>query len=95
METETLTCLTCSKSWTRKKARGRKPKFCSDCSLQPEEVKPSIDNQNISLSATYPPPSSWLCEACGAKLEIGVGINLPPTHKCSKRANRILQLTLI
>lgn len=105
METETLTCTSCSKSWTRQRARGRKPKFCSDCSLVAiqsesqdqivEPVKTRAVNTKKAPPTLYPAPSKWLCQACNTKIEIGVNVNEPPMHKCVKRANRILQLSLI
>jgi hypothetical protein len=105
MELEELICEQCDKHWHRTKARGRKPKLCPTClsstSLplieQDEDVIEDIPLiQEPPLEKTlYKPNSQWQCSACGAKVRIGVGVNIPPVHKCPKRANRLLSLDLI
>ena len=107
MEKETLTCITCSATWKRTKARGRKPKLCPACLLEQTSSENNEEDQDDSLEEVplepeeappvtlYKPGSKWQCSSCGAKIKIGVGINEPPMHKCPKRANRVLQLNLI
>lgn len=41
---EKLTCSKCSKTWMRKKVRGRKPLFCSDCSKPLEAISQPSSN---------------------------------------------------
>lgn len=108
METEVLTCVVCSATWQRPKVRGRKPKLCASCLSNSIEVIPQDSIQvhdeevELPLSPEEPPPptvykpgSRWQCQSCKAKIKIGVGINEPPMHKCPKKANRVLQLSLI
>jgi hypothetical protein len=105
MELEELICEQCDKHWHRSKARGRKPKLCVACvnssSLPPiEEDEDILHDVPITQEpppekTAYKPNSKWQCHACGTKLTTGVGINIPPTHKCPKRANRLLSLDLI
>lgn len=105
METESLTCTVCSTVWQRPKARGRKPKLCSSCFSDSVEITynteedddqdPPLDPETPPPPTTYRPGSKWQCTACTAKIKIGVGINEPPIHKCPKRANRVLQLSLL
>ncbi len=44
---EKLTCSKCSKTWTRKKVRGRKPLLCSDCTKPLEAVLQPSNQPNI------------------------------------------------
>ena len=106
MEIEQLICEQCNAQWSRQKARGRKPKLCSKCSisLSPTLI-PNDEEEDLiediplieepPLSPTkYKPNSKWKCISCGAKVTIGIGINDIPTHKCVKRLNRMLPLEL-
>ena len=107
METEELICEQCDKHWQRSKARGRKPKLCPSClesslPIQITDTQVEEDIDTIPLAeeppvepTKYKPNSKWKCNACGAKIQIGVGINEPPMHKCLKRANRALPLELV
>ena len=105
MELEELICEQCNKHWQRTKARGRKPKLCTNCLNSPSLTLVQDDDDVIEdlpiakeppLEKTlYKPNSKWQCSACEAKVSIGVGVNVPPTHRCQKRANRLLPLSLI
>jgi hypothetical protein len=106
MELEELICEQCDSQWQRAKSRGRKPKLCPTClessSLLPVVEEETDTEQEIPLAqepplekTAYKPNSKWLCNACGAKIQIGVGINDAPMHKCPKRANRVLPLELV
>jgi len=101
METEILTCLSCSSTWKRKRTRGRKPKLCPSCVIDiKEDIEEEDDipfsnkkfKEGLDLTCNYPPVSSWLCKACGVHLQVSIGLNVPPSHKCQKRANRLLAL---
>jgi len=35
---------------------------------------------------------SWRCPHCGVHVDTFVTLPEPPTHKCPKRANRVIQL---
>ena len=105
MELEELICEQCDKHWQRTKARGRKPKLCPTC-LSSTSLVPVQDDDDIFEEipiaeeptpdkTLYKPNSKWQCSACDAKVRIGVGVNVPPVHKCPKRANRLLSLDLI
>ena len=105
MELEELICEQCDKHWQRTKARGRKPKLCPTC-ISSSSLVPNQDDEDIvedipvakeptPEKTLYKPNSKWQCFACGAKVSIGVGVNVPPTHRCLKRANRLLSLELI
>lgn len=109
MDTELLTCVSCSTTWRRTRSRGRKPKLCFTCSEAALEPATEVDTTQVEdgedvipLAPEDPPPatlynpgSRWVCQACSTKIKIGVGINEPPIHKCPKRANRVMPLTLI
>lgn len=30
----------------------------------------------------------WVCHDCGQKLEVGVKLSAPPTHKCPRHVNK-------
>ena len=105
MELEELICEQCDKHWQRTKARGRKPKLCPTC-ISSSSLVSNQDDEDIvedipvakeptPEKTLYKPNSKWQCFACGAKVSIGVGVNVPPTHRCLKRANRLLSLELI
>lgn len=73
---ESLVCETCSSTWTRKKARGRKPKVCPQC------VK---DNVVLVEEVTYMPSSisskkatKWVCPTCGKVLTMFINLEYPP-----------------
>ena len=99
MEFDTLTCSSCGVEWNRQKTRGRKPKVCPDCTIRPIDDTEEDLVENIPLSpepprakTKYPPNTKWICHSCLVSVKICIGINQEPTHKCQKRANRILSL---
>jgi hypothetical protein len=104
METETLTCVQCSSSWNRQKARGRKPKLCPSCISTLEKIEQTLEEEEPEdipvkeeppLSKTkFKPGTKWLCNSCGVSIKINIGINDVPTHPCQKRLKRILPLEL-
>lgn len=108
MDTETLTCIKCTKSWNRQKVRGKKPKLCPSCKeseslqlTQSDDPEDQID-YDIPLTEEEPPPptkykpgSKWICNNCKAYVKVGVGINNPPTHACRKRMRKIFPLEQI
>lgn len=106
MELEELICEQCDSQWQRAKSRGRKPKLCPTC-LESSSLVLVVEEENDPIEdiplvqepplekTTYKPNSKWICNACGAKIQIGVGINDAPMHKCPKRANRVLPLELV
>lgn len=105
MEIEELICERCDAQWNRAKARGRKPKLCPQCTTSDSSILPPViqddEDQLIDLPIAeelppiptkYKPNTKWKCHSCGAKVQIGVGINEPPTHKCPKRLKKVLPL---
>lgn len=105
MDTETLTCIKCNKSWNRQKARGKKPQLCPSCK-QAQDILPSQpDNSDDEIEydipmveedppppTKYKPNTKWICKSCNAWVKIGVGINEPPTHACKKRLKKVYPL---
>ena len=104
MEIEELICERCDTQWNRAKARGRKPKLCPQCTVSDSPILSSITEEEDQLidpplveeappiPTKYKPNTKWKCHSCGAKVQIGVGINEPPTHKCPKKLKRVLPL---
>jgi hypothetical protein len=94
MELESLTCEKCSKTWKREKARGRKPKLCTKCTLIPVD-QPKVKASSVKKDTLYPKNTNWHCPSCNVHIEVGVKIYTAPIHKCQKRANRVIPLELI
>lgn len=107
MDKETLTCTNCGSTWNRQKARGRKPQICpacvadqnllkdSDSEEEPQDLVPVIVSEPPPSESKYKPGSKWKCHSCLAKVQIGVGINEPPTHRCPKRLKKLFALEQI
>lgn len=102
-EIEELICEQCDSQWNRSKARGRKPKLCPTCATSPtvivipqeqeeELIEIPITEESPPVPTKYKPNTKWKCHSCGAKVQIGVGINEPPIHKCPKRLKKVLPL---
>lgn len=77
MSKETLHCELCSSEWSRRKARGRKPRVCPQC----------IEEQIVSYEETvYVPGQSkmtktakkWVCPRCNASVTVFVNLDYPP-----------------
>ena len=104
MELEVLTCIQCSSTWNRQKTRGRKPKLCPSCVLTLEKIEdeqeedieetPILQEEPPPAKTKYKPGSKWKCTSCGVCIRIGIGIDLPPTHRCQKRLKKVLPLEL-
>lgn len=103
MELEVLTCIQCSSTWNRQKARGRKPKICPSCISTLEKIEDEEEDIEVPVVvAEEPPPSKtkykagtkWKCPTCNVSIKINIGINEPPTHPCQKKLKRVLPLEL-
>lgn len=103
METESLTCLQCSSTWNRQKARGRKPKICPSCVSTLEKIETEEDDYEPEIpvleelppsNTKYKPGTKWKCPSCDISVKIGIGINDAPTHSCKKRLKKVFPLEL-
>jgi hypothetical protein len=99
MDFDTLTCCSCGVEWNRQKTRGRKPKVCPDCTIKSVDYIEEDPIEDIPLSpeprrtkTKYPPNTKWLCQSCKVAIKVCVGINVEPTHRCQKKANRVTPL---
>ena len=99
MDFDTLTCASCSIKWNRQKTRGRKPKVCPDCIIKSVDAIKKDPTEDIPTSSEprrtrtkYPPNTKWLCHSCKVTVKVCIGIDEEPTHKCQKRANKVISL---
>jgi len=95
---ETLECTQCDKKWERKKARGRKPVVCPDCSdfnqeqasEQKQHTVVTVQEDHEPIHYTFPPVSYWMCPNCDQTISVHVGLNHVPIHPCKLKRNQML-----
>ena len=78
MTKETLQCEICSAEWTRKRARGRKPKVCPQC-IKDEVVlsfqETAYEPAHKTMTKTA---KKWTCPRCNASVTVFVNLTYPP-----------------
>lgn len=83
MSKENLTCEMCDSSWSRKKSRGRKPRFCPQCIKDNVVLSESIVVMSDTQKAKAKTATKWICPKCSETVTVFVQLIYPPT--CSNK----------
>jgi|688.fasta_scaffold1609747_2 hypothetical protein len=76
MSKETLKCEMCSHTWSRKKSRGRKPRFCPQCIK--ENIVLFESPVDMSDKVKTRKATKWTCPSCGESVTVFVEVSCPP-----------------
>ena len=75
---ESLICQLCSKHWSRKMSRGRKPMHCPECVREnvvdhKDAITMVEKNESKSRTAT-----KWICPSCNESVTVFINLTYPP-----------------
>lgn len=90
---EHLICEMCSEHWTRKVARGRKPRFCPECIKENVVVFEQVVTMSSEVAKKARSATRWECPNCHESITVFINLEYPPIcRNAAKHSTRGIEM---